>query len=217
MNKMLILSKCSYSWLSTQWQILRMLSYAVVASTNGEFWLVPYSRSVISSITGPMKKIYRHIEVTPSSVNRMGQRAGKTAALRWFRSKFLSLLKFSLLGPIVSWPIEEVTTSTKWSSCSNLRVGGAHLMALYLLLAEDSSTSCLSAGGSSTWLKMVVGDGWWPPSGSSISRPFITSSWVIFMNSQMGCLNSLMLSAKGWKLGFLGRLHFSTQFWRHWQ
>ena len=32
-------------------------------------------------------------------------------------------------------------------------------MALFLVLVEDSSASCLLAGGSSTWLKMVVGDG----------------------------------------------------------
>ena len=30
-------------------------------------------------------------------------------------------------------------------------------MALFLVLAEDSSASCLSARGFSTWLKMVVG------------------------------------------------------------
>ena len=31
-------------------------------------------------------------------------------------------------------------------------------MALLLVLVEDSSASCLLAGGFSTWLKMVIGD-----------------------------------------------------------
>ena len=79
-------------------------------------------------------------------------------------------------------------------------------MALPLGQAEDSSNSCLSAGGPSTLLNMVVGDGLWSPSGCSILRPSITSSWVIFKNSQMACLNSLTLSAKGWKSGFPSRL-----------
>ena len=166
---------------------------------NGKFQLISYSRSVISSITGPMEKIFGHVEVAPSSINRAGQCGRKTAALWQFWSKFPPLSTFSLPGPIVSQLIKEVMTSTKQSSCSNLRVGGAHLMALFLLLAEDSSTSCLLAGGFSTQLKMVVGDRWWPPSGSSISRPFITSSQVISTNSQTACLNSLTLSAKGWK------------------
>ena len=55
-------------------------------------------------------------------------------------------------------------------------------MALFLVLVEDSSASCLLAGGPSTQLNMVIGGSWWPPSGSSILRPFITSSWVMFMN-----------------------------------
>ena len=76
-----------------------------------------------------------------------------------FLSKFLPLSTFPLLGCIVSQLIEEATTNTDQLSCSSLRVGGVHSMALLLVLAEDSSTSCLWAGGSSTWLKMVVGDG----------------------------------------------------------
>ena len=171
----------------------------------------------MSSMMGPEEKIFRHAKVAPSLASRMAQHAGKMATIRWFLSKFLSLSMFPLLGSIVSRLIEEVMTNTNQSSCSSLRVGGAHSTALFLVLAEDSSATCLSAGGSSTQLKMVVGDGWWPPSGSSISRPFITSSWVIFTNLQTACLNSLMLSARGQKSGFLGRLHFSAQLWRHWQ
>ena len=88
-------------------------------------------------------------------------------------------------------------------------------MALSLGRVEDSSTSCLLAGGPSTQLNMVVRDSQWPSSGSSILRPSIMSSQVIFMNSQMACLNSLTLSARGQKSGFPGRLHFSAQCWRH--
>ena len=106
-----------------------------------------------------MEKIFRHVEVVPSSVNRMVRLAGKMAAIRQFLSKFLLLSMFLLPGSIVSQLIKDLTTSTNQLSCSNLRVGGAHLMALFLVLAEDSSASCLSARGSSTRLKMVVGDG----------------------------------------------------------
>ena len=70
-------------------------------------------------------------------------------------------------------------------------------MAQSLGWVEDSANSCLLAGGLSTQLNMVVGDSWWPPSGSFILRPSITSSQVIFTNSQMACLNSLTLSANG--------------------
>ena len=66
---------------------------------------------------------------------------------------------FLLLGSIVSRLMKEVTTNTNRSSHSSLRVGGVHSMALFLVLVEDSSASCLLAGGSSTWLKMVTGDG----------------------------------------------------------
>ena len=42
MNKMLILSKeCPYGWLSAQWWILRMLSYAVVYGNSFAQWRVP--------------------------------------------------------------------------------------------------------------------------------------------------------------------------------
>ena len=61
-------------------------------------------------------------------------------------------------------------------------------MALSLGQVEDSSTSCLLTRGPSTQLNMVVRDGQWPSSGSSILRPSIMSSQVIFMNSQMACL-----------------------------
>ena len=147
---------------------------------NGKFWLISYSWLVISSITGPVEKIFRHVEVAPSSIDWAGQWGGQTATLWWFQSKFLPLLMFLLPGPIVSQFIEEVMTSKKQSSRSNLRVGGAHLTALFLVLVEDSSASCLSARGFSTQLKMVVG-------------VVITSSRVIFTNSQMACLNSLTL------------------------
>ena len=73
MNKMLILSKeCPYGWLSTQWWILRMLSYVVVDGNSFTQWrvqLISYSQSVISSITGPMEMIFGHIEVAPSSID----------------------------------------------------------------------------------------------------------------------------------------------------
>ena len=171
----------------------------------------------MSSMVGPVEEAFRSIEVAPLSIGRAGQHGGKMATFWWLWSKFPPLPMLLLPGPIVSRLIEEVMTSIKRSSHSNLRVGGAHLMALSLGLAEDSSASCLSARGPSTQLNMVVGDGWWPPSGSSILRPFITSSRMIFINSQMACLNYLTLSAKGRKSRFPSRLHFSTQCWRHWQ
>ena len=147
---------------------------------NGEFRLVPYSWSVIFSITGPVEKIFRIIEVAPSSIDRAGQCGGRMAAIRQLWSKFLPLSMFLLPGSIGSCLIEEVTTSIKWSSHSNLRVGGAHLTALFLVLAEDSSASCLLAGGFSTWLKMVIGGDWWPPSGSAISRPLYENTLLYF-------------------------------------
>ena len=175
---------------------------------NGKIWLISYSP--ISNI-----QIFGHVEVAPSSINWAGWHGRNMATLQWFQSKFPPLLMFSSPGPIVSRLIEEVMTSTKWSSHSNLRVGGVHSMALFLVLAEDSSASCVLLRGFSTWMKMAVGYGWCPPSGSSISRPFITSSQVIFTNLWTACLNSLTLLAKGQKSGFLGRLHFSAQCWRH--
>ena len=132
--------------------------YMTVPSPNGEFWLVSYSRSVISSKTGPKEKIFGHAEVAPSSAGRMAWYARKTATIRWFLSKFLPLSTFLLLGSMVSQLMEEAMTNTNRSSCSSIRVGGEHSMALFLVLAEDYSASCLSVGGSSTWLKMVVGD-----------------------------------------------------------
>ena len=133
--------------------------YMTVPSPNGKFWLVSYSRSVISSITGPKEKIFRHAKVAPSSAGRMARHAGKTATIRWFLSKFLPLSMFLLLGSIVSQLIEEAMTNTNRSSRSSLRVGGVHSRALLLVLVEDSSASCLLARGSRTQLKMVVGDG----------------------------------------------------------
>ena len=137
---------------------LVMQWYMTVPSPNGKFWLVSYSPLVTSSITGPEEKIFGHAEVAPSSVGRMAWHARKTAAIRWFLSKFLPLSMFPLLGSIVSPLIEEAKTNTNRSSLSSLRVGGAHSTALFLVLAEDSSSFYLLAGGSSTWLKMVVGD-----------------------------------------------------------
>ena len=55
--------------------------YMTAPLPNGEFWLVSYSQSVISSITGPVEKIFRHVEVVPSLVNRMAWHAGKMAAI----------------------------------------------------------------------------------------------------------------------------------------
>ena len=46
--------------------------YMTAPLPNGKFWLVSYSQSVISSITGPVEKIFGHIEVAPSLVGRMG-------------------------------------------------------------------------------------------------------------------------------------------------
>ena len=124
-------------------------------SPSVEFWLVSYSLSVTSSITGPVEKIFGLVEVAPSLIDRAGWHGGKTATIRWFLNKFLPLLTFLLPGSIASQLIEEATTSTNGSSRSSLRVGGAHLMALFLV--EDSSASCLLARGFSTWLKMVAG------------------------------------------------------------
>ena len=86
---------------------LVMQWYLTVPLPNGEFWLVFYSRSVISSITGPVEKIFRHVEVAPSSVDRMVQRAGKMATIQQFLSKFLLLSMFPLPGSIVSQLIKE--------------------------------------------------------------------------------------------------------------
>ena len=76
--------------------------YMTVPLPNSKFWLVSYSRSVISSITGPEEKIFRHAEVAPSLAGRMAWHAGKMATIQWFLSKFLPLLTFPLLGSIVS-------------------------------------------------------------------------------------------------------------------
>ena len=122
---------------------------------SSEFWLVSYSLSVTSSITGPVEKIFGLVEVAPSSINRAGQHGRKTATIWWFLNKFLLPSAFPLPGSIASQLIVEAMTSTNQLSCSRLRVGGACLMALFLV--GDSSASCLSAGGFSTQLKMVVG------------------------------------------------------------
>ena len=45
--------------------------YMTVPLPNSEFWLVSYSQSVISSITGPKEKIFGHAEVAPSLAGRM--------------------------------------------------------------------------------------------------------------------------------------------------
>ena len=86
--------------------------YVTVPSPNGKFWLVSYSQTVISSITGPEEKIFGHAEVAPSLASRMVWRARKMAAIRWFLSKFLPLSTFPLLGSIVSQLIEEAMTNT---------------------------------------------------------------------------------------------------------
>ena len=99
-----------------RWQILRMLSYAVVALPNGKSWLVPYSRLVISSITGPVEKIFRHIEVAPSSVDRMGRCAGKMATLQQFWSKFPPLSMFLSLGP-TSLMVGMPASGLSWGIC----------------------------------------------------------------------------------------------------
>ena len=221
MNKTWILSKeCPYSRLSTQWQILRMLSYAVVygnSSPNGEFQLVSYSQSVISSITGPVEMIFGLVEVAPSSMDKAGWCGRRTAAIQWLQRKFPPLSMFPSPGSIVSQLIEEVMTSIKRSSHSNLRIGGAHSIALFPGPTENSSAFCLLAGGSNTQLKMVFRGNCWQPPCSPILRSCMTSSLLMFMNSQTACLSSLTLSAKGWKSRFLGRLHFSAQLWRHLQ
>ena len=74
-----------------------------------------------------------------------------------------------------------------------------------------SIISSLLAGESNTQLNIVAEDGWWPPVGSSISRPSNISPFVIFTNSCMARLSSLTLSARGWQSGLFGRLHFSAQ------
>ena len=165
------------------WGCLIMWWWMATHLTNGEFQLASHSWSVMSSIIKPVDEMFGSAEVAPPTICRAGWCGGKMATLWWLRSKFLPLPVLLPLGPILSRLIKEVTTSTKRSSHSNLRVGGAHSMTLSLGLAEDSSACCLLAWGPSTWLNMVVGDGWWPPSGSFISRPFIMSSQVIFTNS----------------------------------
>ena len=180
-----LLKEHSYGWLSAQWQILKKCLviwwYMTAPLPSSEFWLVSYSLLVTSSITGPVEKIFGLVEVVPSSIDGGGWCGRKMATIQWLLSMFLLLLTSPLPASIVSWLIEEVKTSTNQLSCSSLRVGGAHSMALFPV--EDSSASFLSAGGFSTQLKMVIGGSWWPPSGSSISRPFITSSRVILTNS----------------------------------
>ena len=140
------------------------------SSAQRQVQWTPYSWLVTCSIIGPVE-VSGSIEVALLSV---GSR--KMVPLHRPQSKFLPPLTLLPFGPIVSRFIEEVMTSIMQSSHSNLRVGGVHLTALSLGWVEDSSASCLSARGSSTWLNMVVGDGWWPSSGPSISRPSITSS-----------------------------------------
>ena len=150
------------------------------SSAQWQVQWAPYSWPVTSSIIGLM-------EASGSGKVALLSIGGrKMVPLHQPQSKFPPLLMLLPSGPIVSQFIEEVMTSTKQSSCSNLRVGGVHSMALSQGQVEDSSASCLLAGGPSTWLNMVVGDGWWPSSGPSILRPSITSSWVIFTNSQIG-------------------------------
>ena len=46
---------------------------------SSEFWLVSYSLSVTSSITGPVEKIFGLIEVAPSSIDRAGQHGRKNS------------------------------------------------------------------------------------------------------------------------------------------
>ena len=60
---------------------LVMWWYMTVPSPNGKFWLVSYFQSVISSITGPKEKIFRHAKVAPSSASRMAWHARKMATI----------------------------------------------------------------------------------------------------------------------------------------
>ena len=163
--------------------------WVVTHLPSGRFPLASYSWLVMSSMVWPVEEVFRSVGAVPLSIGKAGLSGGKMATLWWLWSKFPPLLTLLPPGPLVSHLIEEVMTSIKQSSHSKFRVGGAHSMALSLGLAEDSSASCLLAGGSSTQLKMVVWDGQWAPLGSSILRPSITSSRVISMNSQMACLN----------------------------
>ena len=109
-------------------------------------------------MTGPVEGLFGSIEAAPLPIGRAGWHGRKMATLQWLWSKFLPLLTLLPPGPIVSRLIEEATTSTNWSSHSNLRVGGVQLTALSLGLAEDSSASCLLARGPRTQLNMVVGE-----------------------------------------------------------
>ena len=76
--------------------------YMTVTLPNGKFWLVSYSQSGISSITGPEEKIFGHAKVVPSLAGRMAWCARKMATIQQFLSRFLPLLVFPLLGSIVS-------------------------------------------------------------------------------------------------------------------
>ena len=73
--------------------------------------------------------------------------------------------------------------------------------------AEDSSTQLNIVAEGSQWLSM----------GLSISRPSGISRLLIVMNLLTARHSSLMLSAKGWISGFIGRLLFSAQCCKHQQ
>ena len=62
-----------------------------------------------------------------------------------------------------------------------------------------------SVGGPSTWLNRVTGGSWQLSMGLSISRPSRMSHLVMVTNSLMAWHSSLMLSARGWASGLVGR------------
>ena len=55
--------------------------YMATPLPDSKFWLVSYSQSVISSITGPVEKIFGLVEVAPSSNDRAGQCGGRMVTI----------------------------------------------------------------------------------------------------------------------------------------
>ena len=102
--------------------------WTVVCLPSSKFQSTSYSLSIMSSIVGP--GAFGFSKVVPTSIGRSELHGGKMATLQWPLSKVLPLLALSPPRPIVTCLIKEVTTSIKWSSCSNLKVRRAYSTAL---------------------------------------------------------------------------------------
>ena len=131
------------------------------------------------------------------------------------------LLALSPSGPRFSQPTEEVTTNIYLSLLLTSGNREVHHMTFSSARGEiewegASMVSWLAAGVDSTQLNIVVSSCGWVAMGLSTFRLCIMSWWLIATNSCTVCCNSLMLSAKEQKSGFLGKFCFSSQYWRLW-